>query len=357
MTDTPTRSGLHPTHWWRLDADRIEPWRDWAILTAFNHALLVVVVLVRPSAPWLLVFALPLGLSLATTVLTVLHDAGHRRFSRRAWPNVLAAQTAAPIGLWVAHWTLKHRVHHRVTQVYPLDDATRSSGLVRLHPDAPRWWVHRYQHIYAWMLYGLAWAGELRSQLAYVRRGSLAAEAPPSAQRARSFAFEKALCGLVLLPYAWLLGPGRLAILLVAAMTVGSVVAAVILAIGHVNTGLLPTSTAPQGRGEWSAHLVRTAASFSTDSVVARWLTGGMTHHLAHHLRATAPRVQLPALHGTTAADAAAASGSALVEYRTTSSAVRGHWRALRTLGQPPGAGLETKPSGLARARPTRAGA
>lgn len=84
MTDTPPRSQLHLKRW-RVNAERAEPWRDWAILTAVNHALLVVVVLVRPSAPWLLVFALPLGLSLATTVLTVLHDAGHRRFSRRAW--------------------------------------------------------------------------------------------------------------------------------------------------------------------------------------------------------------------------------------------------------------------------------
>jgi len=320
----------------RLEADRLEPWRDWAALAIFNHALLLGVALSQLRWPWLLVAAVPLGLGLATATLTVLHDAGHRRLSRRTWLNVLAVQSAAPIGLWVAHWTLKHRVHHRVTQVYPLDDSTRASGLVRLHPSAPRWRVHQFQHIYAWMLYGLAWVGELRSQLEYVRKGAVASiDTPRTGVRVASFALEKSLCLLVLAPYAWLMGVGELTILLVVSMTVGSAIAAVVLVVGHINTGLSPTSAAPQGRDAWSAHLVRTSASFSTDNRVARWLTGGMTHHLAHHLRATAPRGELPTLHKTTVADVVAASGSPLVEYPTLITAVQGHWRVLRVLGRP----------------------
>jgi len=320
----------------RLSADRVEPWRDWTLLALFNNALLLAVALSRPSWPWLLVLALPLGLGLATATLTVLHDAGHRRLSRRTWPNVVAVQTAAPIGLWVAHWTLKHRVHHRVTQVYPLDDSTRSSGLVRLHPSAPRWRIHRFQHLYAWLLYGMAWAGELRSQLTYVRTGALAGlEASSRATRLRSFLLEKTLCALVLAPYDWLMGTANLALLLVASMTVGSAVAAVILVVGHINTGLSPTSEAPIGRQAWAAHLVRTSASFSTGNRLTRWLTGGMTHHLAHHLRATAARAELPLLHKTAVAEAVAASGAPLIEYPTLLCAVRGHWRVLHDLGNP----------------------
>jgi linoleoyl-CoA desaturase len=317
-----------------LSSDRVEPWRDWAVLGLFNNGLLAAVAVVRPSLPWLMLTALPLGLGLATATLTVLHDAGHRRLSSHLWLNVLAVQTAAPVGLWVAHWTLKHRVHHRVTQIYPLDENTRSSGLVRLHPSAPRLRVHRGQHFYAWLLYGLAWVGELRSQLGYVRSG-MPGGAPGRAARARSFGAEKALCALVLVPYVWFIGPGRLAMLLVVAMTLGSAVAAVILVVGHINTGLSPTSDAPEGREAWATHLLQTSASFSTQSWVTRWLTGGMTHHLAHHLRATAPRGELPILHTTTVAELSAATGSPIVEYPTLASAVAGHWRALRDLGRP----------------------
>jgi len=304
-------------------------------LTLVNHGLLLIVALAAPSPGWLLVAVAALGLGLATATLTVLHDAGHRRLSSRTWLNVLAVQTAAPIGLWVAHWTLKHRVHHRVTQVYPLDDATRSSGLVRLHPSAPRRPIHRLQHLYAWALYGLAWVGELRSQLSYVRSGVLAGiDTPNRTERASSFVVEKGVCALMLAPYAVLMGAGRLAVLLAAAMTIGSAIAAVVLVVGHINSGLSPTSQAPQGRQAWAAHLVRTSASFSTENRVTRWLTGGMTHHLAHHLRATASRSELPTLHKTTVAQVAATAGVAVVEYPTLRSAVHGHWRMLRALGR-----------------------
>lgn len=341
----------------RIDGGRVEPWRDWALLAVFNHALLLLIALERPSWPWLVVLALPLGLGLATATLTVLHDAGHRRLSQRTWLSVLAVQTAAPIGLWVGHWTLKHRVHHRVTQVYPLDESTRSSGLVRLHPSAPHWPIHRFQHLYAWLLYGLAWVGELRSQISYVKTGRLVGiDTPRSAERAMSFALEKGVCLVVLAPYAWLMGPGSLALLLVAAMTVGSLIAAVILVVGHINSGLSPAVTAPAGRDAWAAHLVRTSASFSTENRVARWLTGGMTHHLAHHLRATAPRGELPTLHKTTVAEAVAASGACLVEYPTLLSAVRGHWRELRSLGEPDGRRKDEPSAAAAKRRPALSG-
>lgn len=314
---------------------RGEPWRDWAVLAVLNHAQLLAVAVLRPGWPWLLLAALPLAATLAVGTLTVLHDAGHRRFARAEWPNVLAVQTAVPLGLWVGHWALKHRVHHRAAQVYPLDESTRSSALVRLHPAVALRPIHRYQHVYAWVLYGLAWAGELRSQLTYLRTGSVAGtDTPSGSARLRSFLTEKALCALVLTPYVLAAGAGRLAVYLVVAMTLGSVLAAVVLVVGHINVGLEPTTEAPTGR-EWAAHLVRTTASFNTGSTAVRWLTGGMTHHLAHHLRPVAPRHELPALHRTVVLEATLATGLLQVEYPTLISATRSHWRRLRELGLP----------------------
>jgi fatty acid desaturase len=44
-----------------------------------------------------------------------------------------------------------------------------------------------------------------------------------------------------------------------------------------------------------------------------RWLTGGLTHHLAHHLRPIAPRADLPRLHATLVPEAARAAGVPVV--------------------------------------------
>jgi linoleoyl-CoA desaturase len=319
---------------WSLPSRRRwEPWRDWTVVALVNNGMLAGIAFLHPHGVGLVLCAVPLSVGFAVGTLTVLHDAGHRMYSARAWPNVIAVQLSTPIGLWTSHWTLKHRVHHKLSQVYLLDESTRSSGLVRLHPAAPSRSVHQYQHFYAWALYGLAWAGELRSQLTYLRTGFVAAtETPGPWRRAGSFATEKGLCLLVLLPYALILGFAPLAVLLLVGMTLASVLAAVLLVVGHINDGL-ELAEALEHR-DWTRNLVLTTASFATDSTFLRWCTGGLTHHLAHHLRPVAVRSELPAVHRTTVPRVVAQTGLPMTEYVTLRAAIAGHYRRLRGLGR-----------------------
>lgn len=313
------------------------------MIAALNHGVLITAALLQPGLAVTALLGAVLALGLATGTLTVLHDAGHRMFSRSAWPNVLAVQISVPAGLWVGQWTLKHRVHHKLLQVYPIDESTRSSALLRLHREAPLRPMHRYQHVYAWGLYSLAWLGELRSQLTYLRTGVISGIATPRrARRVGSFAVEKLLWLLVLAPYVWQLGFGRMALILVVAMTLGSLIAAVVVAVGHINLGLV-ADPGPPG-ADWSEHVIRTTASFAIDSRLARWWTGGMTHHLAHHLRPSAPRSQLPALHATTVRQLVTRSGLALSEYSTFTAAVLAHHRRLRELGASTGSYVPEPP-------------
>jgi linoleoyl-CoA desaturase len=314
---------------------RWEPWRDCLAIAAINHVVLLTAALLHLHGLALLVAGLVLSVGFAMGTVTVLHDAGHRMYASRTWPNVVAVQVSTPAGLWVGHWTLKHRVHHKLSQVYPLDEATRSSSLVRLHPDAPSKPWQRAQHLYAWFAYSLAWIGELRSQVRYLRDGQIAGtKTPDTPARARSFVAEKALWLAVLAPYVWLMGLGRLVLIIVIAETVASLLAALVLVVGHINEGLTPTSE-PPGGAQWAAYLVRTTASFSLDSTAMRWFTGGLTHHLAHHLRPVATRSELPLLHDTVVRDLVVQSGVEQSVYATFPQAVRGHYRRLRELGQP----------------------
>ncbi len=318
-------------------ARRGEPWRDWAVIALLTHGQLLAVALIDPAWYWLLPASLPLGFVLASGTLTIVHDAGHKRYSRHEWPNQFATQTGVPLGFWVSHWGLKHRVHHKASQVYQVDEATTSSSLVRFHPAAPWRPIHRHQHIYAWAMYGLAGAGELRSQVRFLLHGQIAGvEPPPLAQRWRSFLFEKALWALVLTPYALLMGVGKVALLIVLGMIVASVLAAIVLVVGHINEGLNPPDTAPTPK-EWSAHLVRTTANFSTESRPMRWITGGMTHHLAHHLKPVAPRYELPTLHKTLVREIAEKANEPLIDYPTLTQATISHYRRLKDLGAGPG--------------------
>ncbi len=329
---------------------RTEPWRDCVLIGVYVHAVLLTAALWRPDGAGLLAVAALLGLGFATGTLTVLHDAGHRMFARREWPNVLAVQLAVPAGLWVGHWTLKHRVHHKFSVVYGLDESTRSAAVLRLHAEAPLLPVHRYQHLYGWGLYCLAWLGELKSQITYLRTGHVTdTETPALPARLGSFLVEKGLCAAVLAPYAWRLGLLRTVVLLVVAETVGSLLAAVMTVVGHVNVGLEAVPGPPGA--DWAAHLVRTTASFQTRSVLVRFWTGGLTHHLAHHLRPVALRSELPELHDTTVRSVVAASGVEMSEFPTFRSAVVAHYRRLQQLGAPAAgrAGRVSRPAAAAR--------
>jgi linoleoyl-CoA desaturase len=152
------------------------------------------------------------------------------------------------------------------------------------------------------------------------------------------------LCALVLCGYAFSLGT-RLIVLMVLAETFASVFAALVLVVGHINSGLLATDDPGVS---WTENLMLTTASFSTESRVARWLTGGMSHHLAHHLRPVAVRSELPMLHRTVVQETSVRTGLAVVEFDSFTAAVVGHWRRMRELGRDGLADLQ--PSEVARA-------
>jgi linoleoyl-CoA desaturase len=244
----------------------------------------------------------------------------------------VAVQLAAPGGLWSGHWALKHRVHHKLSQIYPYDESTHSSSALRLHPSAPVTAPLRYQHHYAWGLYCLGWVGEFRSQLRFLRTGEISGLDPtPLLVRVRSFIAEKVLCAVVLSGYALALGVGRFLVLLVFAETFTSVLAALVLVVGHINRGLVASEDPEIG---WAENLVLSTASFSTGSTLVRWLSGGLSHHLAHHLRPVAVRSELPELHRTLVQQVAIRTDLRVVEFSTFRSAVLGHRQRLRELSR-----------------------
>src|SRR5262245_29672073 len=122
----------------RSHEPRVEAYRDWLMIAIVNHALMTVLAVVYLPLGTEVFLGLLLGVGFAMAAVTVLHNAGHHRYSRGYWANALAVHTAAPMGMWVRHWTFKHVVHHRLPAAYPDDSFTDTSGWLRVHPLAPR---------------------------------------------------------------------------------------------------------------------------------------------------------------------------------------------------------------------------
>lgn len=313
----------------RTPSVRREAWLGWSAYTVAVHAQLLGLAVLRPGPVIVVVQAVLLGATLASALLSVVHDAGHSEFSRRPWVNVVAAQVAVPIGLWVGQYRVKHRVHHSQSSVYAVDESTTPHPLLRVHPQARHRTWHRYQHLYAPLLYAIAWIGDLRSQVRFLHTGVAGTTSSGTFRtRARSYLTEKALAAAVLTPYLFLAGPVRFLIVGLCVVTVASELAALVLISGHVNVGLVD---APEA--SFVGRAFNSTAAFSTTSVWMRRLTGGLTHHHVHHLRPHVPRSAFATLHADLVRAIAAEHDLPLVEFPTFGAAVAGHFRMLRQLG------------------------
>ena len=96
------------------------------------------------------------GIFITILLFSVAHDASHQAISGRPWVNRLFAYVWNLIGISSYFWELKHNVaHHGFTNIPGKDNDIDQSKLVRLNPNSPRKWFHRYQYLYAPFLYSL----------------------------------------------------------------------------------------------------------------------------------------------------------------------------------------------------------
>jgi linoleoyl-CoA desaturase len=142
-----------------------------------------------------------------------------------------------------------------------------------------------------------------------------------------------------LLPYVLLAHGIRLLLALCVATLFAGLLVGCVVAIGHINVGL-DYAVMNGSRRDWTAYVVATTASFSTDSRFLPWLTGSLTHHLAHHLRPLATRKELHGLHSQMAGHGEIRPGLQVVEFQTLRAALHGHGTALKRLGLLPSPAL-----------------
>ncbi|HEY1923122.1 MAG TPA: fatty acid desaturase, partial [Tepidisphaeraceae bacterium] len=99
--------------------------------------------------------AIVLGLAVAAIGFNIQHDGGHRAYSDRPWVNRIMALTLDLMGGSCYFWDWKHNsIHHTYPNVNGHDDDINLGFLGRLSPQQRRYWFHRLQGIYLWLLYG-----------------------------------------------------------------------------------------------------------------------------------------------------------------------------------------------------------
>jgi linoleoyl-CoA desaturase len=288
-----------------------------------------------------LLLSVALGIATAQIGFNIQHDAGHQAFSERRRVNKWMAMTLDLIGgsSYIWHWKHAH-FHHTYVNIDGYDSDINLGALARFSPQQKRYWHHRWQHLYLWVLYGMtALSWHLHDDFRDVITGTVGKRRMP---RPRGKDLAVFVLGKVVfftlafgLPLAFHSIGAVLLYYTVAAVAAGLLLALVFQLAHAVEEADFPIP-GEHGRMDtpWAVHQLETTANFSRDSRVITWLVGGLNFQVEHHLFPRICHVHYPAI----APIVEATCREYGLPYHANGSFGAGlasHYRWLRRMGRP----------------------
>ncbi len=297
------------------------------------------------SIAGLLISVVIMGFGLGGIGLSVMHDANHGAYSKKAWVNNLLGYSLNLVGANAFNWKMQHNVlHHSFTNIHDEDEDISPRGVLRFSPETKWKPIHRYQFIYAWLLYGLMTIVWLVSKdfIRIVRydRSGLAKKQNASIRRewfiliaskclyigyifvlpllVTDLTWQQVLLGIFIMQY------------------IAGFLLAVIFQPAHVVEGTeypLPDHNRNM-ETNWAVHQLKTTTNFANNSNWFTWYVGGLNFQIEHHLFPNICHVHYPKI--------APIVKSTAIEFnlpyktkRTFFEAIRAHTRHLKALGKP----------------------
>ncbi len=267
------------TMWIKITAGLAVLAGSWIVLYAF-----------RPDSWKFVAFYLLGGLAQTFLLLNIAHDSNHNAISSVPSVNKTLNYVFDICGINSYMWRiLHHRGHHSCVNVHGEDDALTGRGLLRFTPHEPHRPLQRLQHIYALFLYALF-------SLDYVFVRDFECFFFPShdyLERTKHPVREYAILFggkafyftyMLILPVVIL---GKSPLLVAGAFLSVHLVVGLSVSLVFQTTHTVDSTYFPAGRGEFENgvyHIFATTADYATTNPVVSWLTGGLNHHIVHHL-------------------------------------------------------------------------
>ena len=230
------------------------------------------------------------GLAQTFLLLNIAHDSNHNAISSRPLINKTLNYVFDLCGISSYMWRfLHHRGHHSCVNVHGEDDAISGRGLFRFTPHEPRVPLHRFQHIYALLLYAL-----FSLEYVFVRdfecfffpsHDYLKRATHPLREYAILFAGKGFYLAYMLILPVMVLGKSPL--LVAGAFLLVHLVVGLSVTLVFQTTHTIDSTYFPSSRDEFDSsvyHIFATTADYATGNPLVGWLAGGLNHHIVHHL-------------------------------------------------------------------------
>ncbi len=285
-----------------------------------------------------LVLAIFLGITMACIGFNIAHDASHGSYSSNKKVNKLLALTFNIIGANSYIWNIVHnQVHHTYTNISGHDDDIElAKGLVQLSPHQPKNKIQKYQHFYAFFLYGLttlSWFFR-KDYLKFFKKkiGNQRYKHPPI-EYFNLFLYKIIyyslfiVLPLLLLNITW----WQFIIGYVIMNVVEGLVLGLVFQLAHLveDTEIRKAPTDNTIQEAWAEHQMRTTADFSRNSKLITFLCGGLNMQIEHHLFPKICHTHYPKISGIVK-ETALEFNLPYHENKTFLSALRSHYLFLK---------------------------
>lgn len=302
-----------------------------------------VLILTNAFPAWaMLMMAGVMGIGIAGVGMSVMHDANHGSFSSSNWVNQLFSASLYLLGGNVYNWKVQHNtLHHTYTNIDQLDSDITGKPFLRLCTQQRLYKMHRYQHVYAFILYGLMTFSFLVKDFRQVgefnRKAKTKVTKPFSTREILILLFSKLMYAVFIgvLPLVltditfgqWVVG-------FLLMNFVAGFVLSVIFQLAHIVEEVHSPIRNDEGNIEnaWAIHQLESTANFSGHWMMS-WCIGGLNYQIEHHLFPSISHVHYPAIAPIVRATA---EQYGLPYYQKTSllDALGSHVNRLKKLGK-----------------------
>lgn len=287
-----------------------------------------------------------MGAGIAGIGTSVMHDSNHGAYSNNKLINNALGGLLNILGGYARNWRIQHNVlHHTYTNVDGLDEDIDAGILLRMSPNAKHIGMHKYQHLYAWLLYGIMnvyWVTvkDYKCILKYGKNGMIKKEKITLTRALIELTAYKVLYFgyIIVLPLlfanvAWY----HVVLGFVSMHLVGGLLLACIFQLAHV----MDTSEYPVAKennkmeSSWAVHQLLNTANFAPNNKLLSWYIGGLNFQIEHHLFPQICHVHYPKLSKIVEQVAKEHNVPYNVQ-PTFRKALRTHALMLKQLGNPP---------------------
>ncbi|HCW06015.1 MAG TPA: acyl-CoA desaturase [Cytophagales bacterium] len=252
-------------------------------------SLYVVLVFFTPPVWLALLLAALLGVNFAVLGFNIMHEGGHQSFSRHSWINSVAGYFLNILGGNIYFWKVKHNVnHHTFTSIDGLDSDIDAQPFLRFHPNQPRLVIHRFQHIYFFVLYGISYLVWIfYDDFVKYFANKIAPHMKPMTLSVKEHIifwttkvlYVTAFVVVPMLMVGWL---PALVGFIVMTFVCGLFISIVFQLAHVVEINHFPSEK--KVVGDWALHQLSTTSNFDTSNKLLFWLLGGLNFQVEHHL-------------------------------------------------------------------------